>query len=243
MNSKKDKLKTVSGSAKDSIRNNAIEFNSTTTVNFTNVRKNRTSTKAPKIYDISNFDVSYSYLKIKSHTPLIESNEVVKHRYGLGYNFSPKPRYIEPFKRLFRKTKTHWFDLVKDFNFNLIPSQLTFRADVNRQFGAIRPRSVGASKYSIPETYDKYYTFQRDYILRWNLTRSINFDFTATNTSRIDEPAGRIDAKEKKDTVWRNLTKGGRNTLYNHTANFTYTVPTSKLPLMGARKASTPRPR
>ncbi len=228
----KDKLKTFSGSAKDSVRNNAIEFNSTTTLNFTNVRKNRTSTKSPKIYDISNFDVSYSYLKIKNHTPLIESNEVVKHRYGLGYNFSPKPRYIEPFKRLFRKTKTHWFDLVKDFNFNLIPSQLTFRADVNRQFGAIRPRSVGANKYSIPETYDKYYTFQRDYILRWNLTRSLNFDFTATNNSRIDEPAGRIDTKEKKDTVWRNLLKGGRNTLYNHTANFTYTVPTNKLPLI-----------
>ncbi len=228
----KDKLKTLSGDAKDSVRNNAIEFNSTTTVNFTNVRKNRTSTKAPKIYDISNFDVSYSYLKIKSHTPLIENNEVVKHRYGLGYNFAPKPRYIEPFKRLFRKTKTHWFDLVKDFNFNLIPSQLTFRADVNRQFGAIRPRSVGANKYSIPETYDKYYVFQRDYILRWNLTRSLNFDFTATNNSRIDEPAGRIDTKEKKDTVWRNLAKGGRNTLYNHTASFTYTVPTSKLPLL-----------
>jgi cell surface protein SprA len=228
----KDKLKTLSGQAKDSVRNNAIEFNSTTTLNFTNVRKNRTSTKSPKIYDISNFDVSYSYLKIKSHTPLIENNEVVKHRYGLGYNFSPKPRYIEPFKRLFRKTKTHWFDLVKDFNFNLVPSQLSFRADVNRQFGAIRPRSVGANKYSIPETYDKYYIFQRDYILRWNLTRSLNFDFTATNNSRIDEPAGRLDTKEKKDTVWRNLLKGGRNTLYNHTANFTYTVPTSKLPLL-----------
>jgi cell surface protein SprA len=228
----KDKLKNVSGSQKDSIRNNAIEFNSTTTINFTNVRKNRTSTKAPKIYDISNFDVSYSYLKIKSHTPLIENNEITKHRYGLGYNFTPKPRYIEPFKRLFKKTKTHWFDLVKDFNFNLIPSQLTFRADVNRQFGAIRPRSIGASKYSIPETYDKYYTFQRDYILRWNLTRSINFDFTATNNSRIDEPEGRIDTKQKKDTVWKNLLKGGRNTTYNHTANFTYTVPTSKLPLI-----------
>ena len=228
----KDKLKSVSGTAKDSIRNNAIEFNSTTTVNFTNVRKNRTSTKAPKIYDISNFDVSYSYLKIKSHTPLIENNEITKHRYGLGYNFAPKPKYIEPFKKLFKKTKTHWFDLVKDFNFNLIPAQITFRADVNRQFGAIRPRSIGASKYSIPETYDKYYTFQRDYIFRWNITRSINFDFTAVNNSRIDEPEGRLDTKEKKDTVWKNLLKGGRNTLYNHTANFTYTVPTGKLPLL-----------
>lgn len=219
---------------RDSIKNNAIEFNSTTTVNFTNVRKNRTSSKAPKIYDISNFDISYSYLKIKSHTPLIESNEVTKHRYALGYNFAPKPRYIEPFKRIkfFTKRKTHWFDLVKDFNFNLIPSQLSFRADVNRQFGAIRPRSIGASKYSIPETYDKYYTFQRDYIFRWNITRSINFDFTAVNNSRIDEPEGRIDTRQKKDTVWRNLLKGGRNTLYNHTANFTYTVPTNKFPLL-----------
>ncbi|MBK6380375.1 MAG: hypothetical protein IPF72_11935 [Chitinophagaceae bacterium] len=59
---------------------------------------------------------------------------------------------------------------MKDFNFNLIPSQLSFRADVNRQFGAIRPRSIGTSKYKIPETYDKYYTFQRNYILRWNIT-------------------------------------------------------------------------
>ncbi|HMK03573.1 MAG TPA: cell surface protein SprA, partial [Ferruginibacter sp.] len=229
----KDKLQTAATKAnRDSIRENAVDFTSTTSVNFTNVRKNRTSTKKPKIYDISNFDVSYSYLKIKNHTPLIERNEITKHRYGLGYNFAPRPKYYEPFKRIFRKTKHHWFDLVKDFNFNLVPSQLSFRADVNRQFGAIRPRSIGASKYSIPETYDKYYIFQRDYILRWNITRSINFDFTATNNSRIDEPAGRLDTKQKKDTVWRNLLKGGRNTLYNHTANFTYTLPTAKLPLL-----------
>jgi cell surface protein SprA len=230
----KDKYKGITSAEKDSIKNNAIDFTSTTTVNFTNVRKNRTGTKAPKIYDISNFDVSYSYLKIKSHSPLIENNEITKHRYGLGYNFAPKPKYIEPFKKIkfFTKRKTHWFDLVKDFNFNLVPSQLSFRADVNRQFGAIRPRSIGASKYAIPETFDKYYTFQRDYIFRWNLTKSINFDFTANNNSRIDEPEGRLDTPEKKDTVWRNLLKGGRNTTYNHTANFTYTLPTAKFPLV-----------
>jgi cell surface protein SprA len=230
----KDKLKGSSGTAKDSIKNAAIEYTSTTSVTFTNVRKNRTSTKKPKIYDISNFDISYSYLKIKNHTPLIENNEITRHKYGLGYNFSPKERYIEPFKKIkfFTKRKTHWFDLVKDFNFNLIPSQLSFRADVNRQFGAIRPRSIGTSKYKIPETFDKYYTFQRNYILRWNITRSLNFDFTAVNNSRIDEPEGRLDTKEKKDSVWRNLLKGGRNTTYNHTANFTYTLPTAKFPLI-----------
>lgn len=230
----KDKLKSAQKSQRDSIKNDAIDFTSTTSVNFTNVRKNRSGTKKPKIYDVSNFDVSYSYLKTKSHNPLIENNDVTKHHGVLGYNFAPQPKYIEPFKnaKIFRKTKTHWFDLIKDFNFNYVPSTISFRADVNRQFGAIRPRSVGASKYSIPETYDKYFVFQRDYIMRWNFTKSLNFDFTATNNSRIDEPAGRLDTEQKKDTVWKNFMKGGRNTLYNHSANFTYTLPTSKFPLL-----------
>lgn len=229
----KTKLNNADASKRDSIRNDAIDFSSTKTISVTNARVNKTNGKKPKIYDISNFDFSYSYLKTKAHNPLIENNEVTKHRGSVGYNFAPAPKYIEPFKKLFRKTKTHWFDLIKDFNFNLVPSQLSFRADVNRQFGAIRPRSVGASKYAIPETYDKYFTMQRDYIFRWDITRSsLKFDFAATNNSRIDEPAGRLDTKEKKDTVRKNFWDGGRNTLYNHTANFSYTLPTAKFPLV-----------
>ena len=83
----------------------------------------------------------------------------------------------------------------------------------------------------IPETYNKYFTFERDYIFRWNLTRSLNFNLTATNNSRIDEPDGRIDTKAKRDSVWGNFLKGGRNTLYNQTTNFSYTLPTAKFPL------------
>jgi cell surface protein SprA len=230
----KDKLSVSPSDKRDSINNAAIDFTSTKTVNFTNVRKNRTGTGKPKIYDISNVDVSYSYINITAHNPLIENNEITRHRGGLGYNFAPQPKYIEPFKKIkfFTKKKTHWFDLVKDFNLNPVPSQLSFRADIHRQFGAIRPRSVGSDKYKIPETYDKYLTFQRDYIFRWSITRSINFDFTATNNSRVDEPAGRLDTKPKKDSVWSSLLSGGRNTLYNQAANISYTLPTAKFPLV-----------
>ncbi len=228
----KDKLSSATKAQKDSIRKVAVDFTSTKTLNFTNVKKNKTNGSKSRIYDISNVDVSYSYIQTLSHSPLIENNEVTRHRGALGYNYAPQPKYIEPFKKLFKKTKHHWFDLVKDFNFNYIPSQLSFRADLSRQFGAIRPRSVGTSKYAIPETYDKFFTFQRDYILRWNFTRSINFDYSATNNSRIDEPAGRLDNKSKKDSMWNNLLKGGRNTLFNQTANFSYTIPTNKLPLL-----------
>ena len=230
----KDKLGVSPANKRDSINEAAIDFTSTKTLNFTNVRKNRTSKKSPKVYDISNIDLSYSYINITAHNPLIENNEVTRHRGGLGYNFAPQPKYIEPFKKIkfFTKRKKHWFDLVKDFNVNPVPSQISFRADIHRQFGAIRPRSVGSDKYKIPETYDKFLTFQRDYIFRWAFTRSINFDFTATNNSRVDEPAGRIDTKPKKDSVWSNLVKGGRNTLYNQAANISYTLPTAKFPLL-----------
>lgn len=228
----KDKLNTAPSSQRDSIRKNAIDFTAIKTLNFTNVKKNKTNGKKPKIYDISNIDLSYSYINTSSHSPLIEYNDVTRHRGAVGYNYTTQPKYIEPFKGLFKKTKTHWFDLIKDFNFNYLPSQLSFRADISRQFGVIRPRSIGTSKYTIPETYDKYFLFQRDYIMRWNLTRSLNFDYTATNNSRIDEPYGRLDTKEKKDTIWRNLLKGGRNTVFNQTVNFSYTLPTAKLPLL-----------
>ncbi|MEO7049746.1 MAG: cell surface protein SprA, partial [Ferruginibacter sp.] len=156
----KDKLNTSTSTQKDSIRNAAVDFTSIKTINFTNVKKNKTNGKKPKIYDISNVDVSYSYIKTSSHNPLIEYNDVTRNRAALGYNFAPQPKYIEPFKKLFRKKKTHWFDLVKDLNFNYVPSQISFRADVSRQFGVIRPRSIGTDKYNIPETYDKYFTFQ-----------------------------------------------------------------------------------
>jgi len=227
-----EKLAAANGAGRDSINNNAVDFTAIKTINLTNVKKNKTNGKSPKVYDIENLDVSYSYINTTTHSPLIENNEVTKHRAALGYNFSSQPKYIEPFKKIFGKSKTHWFDLLKDLNFNFLPSQLSFRADISRQFGAIRPRSIGVSKYSIPETYDKFYTFQRDYIFRWNLTRSINMDYTAGNNSRIDEPFGRIDSKEKRDTIWRNLLKGGRSTLFNQTVSMSYTLPTSKLPLI-----------
>jgi cell surface protein SprA len=54
----------------------------------------------------------------------------------------------------------------------------------------------------------------------------------ATNNARIDEPFGRIDTKEKKDSVRNNLFKGGRNTNYHQEATIRYNVPTQKIPFL-----------
>jgi cell surface protein SprA len=226
----KDKLKGAPSSQRDSIRDDAVDVRTITTLNFTNVKKNNTSGKVQKPWSIENIDVSYSYYKEEQHNPLIENNEVVRHRAGLGYNYVATPKYWEPLKRKI-KSQSNWLSLIKDLNINYLPSLLGFRADVNRQFGSFRPRSVGTPKGYIPETYDKYFTFDRFYNLRWDLTKSLNVDFTAVNKSWIDEDSGRL-SDAGKDRMWDNFFKGGRTVLYQQNANISYTLPTAKLPLL-----------
>ncbi len=225
----KDKLGAVSGATRDSIKRDAVDMTNTKTVNFTNVRKMNTSGKKPKIYSVENFDISYSYTKTEHYSPLIEMQEMERHRAGLGYNYTSTPKYWEPFKKMI-KSRTKWYDLAKDFNLNYMPSLLSFRADVNRQFGAVRPKNVGGPKGILPETYDKYFTFDRYYGMRWDLTKALNIDFTAINRARVDEDSGRLDRIERR-RMWSLFWRGGRNITYNQSANVTYTLPTSKLPL------------
>ena len=90
--------------------------------------------------------------------------------------------------------------MISDFNFNYQAIAFSFKADVFRQFGALRQRNVGgAAKFKLPETFDKYFLLRPLlYIMRWDFTRSITLDFNAINNARVDEPYGRLIQKRKK---------------------------------------------
>ncbi|HUR66839.1 MAG TPA: cell surface protein SprA [Chitinophagaceae bacterium] len=227
----KEKLKETAPEKRDSIRNDARDVTTIKTVNLTNVRKLKTDGKRPKIWSVTNFDLNYSYIQTLSHNPLIEKDELRRTRGAVGYTYAPQSKPIEPFKKWI-KSKSSWLALIRDFNVNPAPSQIAFRADLFRQFGATQLRNVGGGPYKIPETYNKYFTFDRYYILQWPITQSINIDFSATNFARIDEPIGRIDTKEKKDVIRKNVFKGGRNTEYRQELTVTYNVPTQKIPFL-----------
>ncbi len=228
-----DKLNGASTKFKrDSIREAAIDITTIKTINFTNVKFMPAGSK-PGLFKISNFDFSYSYSQLTQHSPLILQNTITKQRGGFGYTYVNQSKFIEPFKKIIR-WQTPWLALVRDFNFNLKPSFLSFRADINRQFGQFIPRivnTVDSKVERVDTTYDKYFTFDRYYAMRWDLTRSLNLDFNATNNARIDEPYGLLDTKAKKDTVRDNFFKGGRNTLYQQKAVLGYTIPLNKFPL------------
>jgi len=97
-----DKIKSVSGAIRDSIKRASIDESTIKTLNFTNVRflpgKNNT------LLSPSNFDFSYSYSELQQTSPLVELNQVVKQRGSIGYTFNNNPKSYQPFSKLI-KTK------------------------------------------------------------------------------------------------------------------------------------------
>ena len=228
----KEKIGLAPANKRDSIRDAAIDQTTIKTLNLTNVRIAPGAAR-PKLWSLSNFDFSYSFTEFSQVSPLILENKLARHRGGVGYTYNGENKFKEPFKKLIRN-RSVWLNWLRDFNFNLQPSLISFRADINRQFGEFVPRIVNSFDNKVERvdtTYDKFFTFDRFYNFRWDLTRSVNFDFTATNFARVDEPNGRIDNRVKKDSMWGNFFRGGRNTQYQQRAVFTYTLPLNKLPL------------
>ena len=229
-----DELNTAKTKAqKDSINTVASDKTTIKTINFTNVKV--LPKGKPTLFSISNFDMTLSYTQTVHTSPLILYNEIQKWRGGLGYSFNRSSKYKEPFKKLI-KSKSKWFSPIKDLNFNFTPSLLSVRTDINRQYSIYVPRIVNtdltqSQVTSVDTTFDKFFTFNRFYNMRWDLTRAVNVDFTATNNATVDEPYGVLDTKAKKDSVMNNFLKGGRNTMYQQKANASYNFPLSKLPL------------
>jgi cell surface protein SprA len=197
-------------------------------INFTNVRKERGKDKKNSYpWDIENVNLSYAYTETELRDPVIEKNLEKKHVGSIGYTYSTRPIYIEPFRKLI-KSNSPYLKLIKEFNFNLVPSSFSFRTDLNRRVGTLllRPLSIGEI---IDPIYQKQFLWKRTYGLKYNPTRSIAFDFNATNNSVIDEPQ---DGKTPADTIWHGLRTGGRVRGYQHDASLSYNLPLDKLPLL-----------
>ncbi len=229
-----------SKAAKDSIRKVALDQSTTKMFNFSNVRFGRMSAK-PKLWSLSNFDFSYSYSSIVQSSPTVEGNSITRQQGGFGYTFNGQDHYYYPFRNLF-KNKSPWLALLRDFNINPIPSLMSFRVNIDRQMGVYRPRSIilsGSNYVTLPTdtTYDKYFLMDRYYNLRWQLSKSLNLDYSAINNSVIDEPYGALDTKAKRDSVWKNFWKGGRTITFQQRSVLSYNLPLDKLPLTDWIKA------
>ena len=226
---------------KDSLKNIAQDYVQRKSINFTNVRKTKVQKKgeAPKkqqVYDVENFTISYSKNETFIRNINTEYNRTANYRGALTYNFNTQPKNIKPFAKI-KFPKSAYFNLIKDFNFNTMPKSFSFRTDFDRNYNETKIRNLSNSNMLIFPTYNKFFTWNRSYELKYDLMRTLKLDFAVNQKANIDEPAGKLDKsdplyKEKMDTIWNNVWNFGRVTHYHQTFGANYQVPLNKIPIV-----------
>ncbi len=215
---------------RDSIKNAAEDYTFRRSINFTNVHKARLNpTKPAHIWDIENWNATYAYTAFDHHDFNTQSELQRTYKLALAYNYSNQPKYYSPLSKII---KNNLLAVLRDVNYSILPSRLNFSISFDRFYSENTLRNNDPNNFiPIPTSFNKSFNITRVYGIGWHLSKSLEMDIDATNLSVVDEPAGRINGL-KRDTLWENLLKLGRTTNYNHTLNFTYTVPINKLPYM-----------
>jgi len=234
----KDALNTAeSKAAKDSIKQLGQDLVVRKSLNFTNVKIDKTNKSGkPRLYDPTNFSMTYSFSKIFNRDVNTEFNVEKTYRGLFSYNFTNRPAVYEPFKKS-KLFSNNLFKLIRDFNISPMPSQISFRMDLYRYYNETQLRNVSNPNLIVSPTFNKDFILNSYFDIRYNLTRSFQFDFSSQKTARIDEPEGRINRNDddytmKRDSILTNLMNLGRPTLYHHIINANYTVPINKVPLL-----------
>jgi cell surface protein SprA len=222
---------------RDSIKYFSQDYVKRKSLNLTNVNVGIRS-KKPQIYDPANFAFNYSFNEILARNVKTEINVEKNYRGGFSYIYNTRPKVIEPFRQS-KALNAKALRLIKDFNFSLYPSYLSFRTDLTRHYNEVKTRNIDNPQLKINPTFRKDFSWNRYYDLKWDITKALKFDFNAGNIARIDEPQGGVDRDRYKDEyqLWKdsvlvNLRNFGRNTHYYHTFNVSYTIPINKLPLL-----------
>ncbi|HEV8515719.1 MAG TPA: cell surface protein SprA, partial [Cyclobacteriaceae bacterium] len=206
-------------------------------INFTNVRKTKVKKDAVShLYDIENFSFTYSYTEATQTNFNLRENTRKNVKGAVAWQFQSKSKGIQPFKNTKFVSSKH-LQLIKDFNFNLMPSSISVRGELERSFTKIaynnntNPNDVTAGSSNSTPNFQKYFIFNRYYNFSWSLAKSLKLDYGATVNAIIDEPQGDIDSKWKRDSIINNLKKFGRMKYFEQNITLNYTLPFDKFPM------------
>ncbi len=231
----------------------AVSYNRTIkSINLTNVKKVKMKTDAKKhFFDVENLTLSAGYKEEKrqgsqknsSFGNAIASYLDQNYDGSANYSYSFKPVVFEPFKK--SKIKSKYFDLFKEFNLSPIPSSLSVQGTLNRRYfrsqlynGDFRSAdNTNPNTNGVTPNYEKSFTFNRNYNLRWNLTKALNLSYSANANALIDEPIGNkegelgLSKSQYNEIVWDNLSKMGRLKNFDQKVNLAYKIPIDKIPV------------
>lgn len=204
--------------------------------NITSAKVNIKS-KKPQFYDPANLTFTYSYSERVQTSAEVEKNLEKQERAAVNYNFSFSPQPVEPFKNV-KSLKKPAFKILSDINFNYLPSSLSFNTDMNRQFSQVKLRDLlqPNAMNNFEMNFSKDFMWNRNFDIKYDLTKSLHFSFQTAMNANIDEPyytpeIGKEHYAEWRDSVWSQIRKLGNPYAYQQVFSASWNLPINKIPI------------
>ncbi len=233
-----DQLLDVTPDAERSnVENRAIDYTKRTSLNFIGVRKERGEEQKQHFYDVENLTLSYSFNETEHHDYEIENLVDQQNRTSVDYAYSFKPLTIQPFKESKTFGKSGYYKLLKDFNFNFLPSNISFSSNIIRQFNRQQFRLVEVQGIGLDPLYRRNYFFNYQYGFNYNLTKSLRLNYTAASNNIVrnylDEDNIPVDGLDIWDDYWN----VGDANQHNQQLVLNYDLPIDKIPALAFVKS------
>ena len=234
----KDALDAAGSKAeRDSIENIAVTKTTNTNFSISNARFGIATKRHPMPYDPANFSFSYSHSHqhTQGETTVYENED--SWRGALDYSWTPVYKAWEPFKKL--KNKSKWLDILKRFGLNWLPQNVAFNTEMTRSYYELQERDMESMENSqLPLSFSEQFLWNREFSLRWDLTKNLHMNFQSATHAQIEEPYTPVNKDlypdqyhAWKDSVWTSIKHWGAPLDYNQTFTASYQLPLNLLPV------------
>lgn len=223
---------------RDNVKERAVEYTKVKSINFIGVKKDKNPELKPKVYDPENITLSYSYTETNHHNYEVEDllDQNVQTTADYSYSFEAKP--VEPFKNSEFMSKSSYWKLLQDFNFNYLPSNITFNTSILRNYNRQQFRQVEVQGIPLNPLYRRNYMFNYNYGFNYDLTKKlkINYNVTTSNIVRnyLDEDSVPIDSYSIWDDYWNT----GEPNQHTQQIVLNYELPLEKIPFLSFLKSN-----
>ena len=229
---------TTDQNEKDNIEKRAIDYTKRKSINFIGVRKDRGPEQKQNVYDIENFTFSQSFNEVERHDFEIEDYVDQQVNTSVDYGYTFKPKSIEPFKKTeFMKKSTYW-KLLSDFNFNYLPSNVSFNSNIIRQYNRQQFRQVDVEGIGLDPLYRRNFAFNYQYGFNYNLTKSLKLNYTASSSNIVKNYLNENNEPIDTFTIWDSYWDIGDPNQHMQQLVVNYEIPINKIPLFSFIKAN-----
>ena len=223
---------------RQNIRNRAIDFTKRRSINFIGIKKERSEKQKPNFYDPENLTLSHSYNEVARHNFEIESFEDKQVNSTVDYTYAFQTKPIEPLKKIKTFSKSNYYKLLSDFNFNYLPASISFSTNVIRQFNKQQFRLVDVEGIGLESLYRRNYLFNYQYGFNYNLTKSLKLNFNATSNNVVRNYLDENNKPDNTNTIFSDYWNIGTPNQHTQQLVINYELPINKLPFLSFVKST-----